>query len=106
MPIHEFKCIKGHVTEKLFLTFGEAEQVDEIVCPVCTPRITRVNENYPKAKKMISAPGYAILYGDGFYKPAASGKQATRGADPSKVAKEVVQEMGGAKLAQAVKGAK
>lgn len=99
MPIHEFKCKQGHVSEKLFLTFAQAEKVNVIICPVC-------NHANSLARKIISIPGQAILYGDGFYKPAASGKLATRGADPSKVAKEVAQEMGGAKLAKAVKGAK
>src|SRR5690242_9476356 len=88
MPIHEFKCIKGHVTEKFFATFKEAEGVDEIVCPVCTPKIESVEKNYPKADKIVSVPGVAILYGDGFYKPAASGKIATKSVDVEKFIKD------------------
>jgi hypothetical protein len=106
MPILEFVCGKGHKTEKLYLTFGEADNVESIACPECMKTYTKVNQNRPKARRIISLPGQAILYGEGFYKPAASGKLATRGMDPSKAAKEVAQEMGAANIANAVKGSK
>jgi hypothetical protein len=32
MPIHQFKCAEGHITEKVFLTFGAAEGVAKIPC--------------------------------------------------------------------------
>ena len=103
MPIHEFKCKKGHITEKLFLTFAEAEEIGSayIHCPKCS--------EYPAlaARIAFSLPGQAILLGEGFYKPAASGRTQTRGADPSKAAKEFIGEIGGAKnLVNAVKGSK
>lgn len=85
MPIHEFTCSQGHTTEKLFLTFSAAEGVDSIPCGECSEEAQRVEFSVPQ-------PG--IFYGDGFYKPAPSGKTAYRNEDPDKAAREAGHELG------------
>lgn len=92
MPLHEFLCKNDHLTEKLFLTFGAVTET--IDCPKCGET----------AQQQLSVPLPAIFYGDGWYKPAASGRTSTRMGDPSKAAKEVVEEIGGKNLVQGVKG--
>jgi UDP-N-acetylmuramyl tripeptide synthase len=87
MPILEFRCTKGHITEKLFLTFSAAENINTVICPVC-------NHSRALAQRIISLPGQAILYGEGFYKPAASGNNSYRRGDPSKAVKELGRGQG------------
>ena len=95
MPIHEFKCIDcGAISEKLFLTFADAENVGLIPCPVCRDAV---------AVRIISLPGAPILYGEGFYKPAASGNHSYKRNDPSKAAKDMAKEMGAGNIAKAMK---
>ena len=103
MPIIEYVCKEGHVTEILYLTFAEADAAGEsrVLCGTCGPHYV------PATRVEFSLPGQAILLGDGFYKPAASGRTQTKGADPSKAAKEFIGEIGGAQgLVKAVKGSK
>lgn len=88
MPIIEFSCnTNGHITEKLFLTFAESDRAESIKCPECGG----------KAHRIVSMPGAPILLGDGFYKPAASGKTHTKSADATKATKEYLRHMGGGK---------
>ena len=47
MPIHNFKCVEGHTTEKIFLTFGAAENVITIPCSTCHGTATRVEWETP-----------------------------------------------------------
>lgn len=63
MPFHEFKCLKGHVTEQMFLTFKAAEGVVSIQCPTCKGEAVRLDFSVP-------APG--MFYGnpEGYYKPS------------------------------------
>ncbi len=84
MPIHEYKCPMHHITEKLFLTFGESEVTDYIVCTECGQ----------KAVKIMSLPGEAIFYGQGWYKPAPSGNHSYKRNDPSKAVKEQTRGKG------------
>jgi hypothetical protein len=100
MPIHEFKCKKGHITEKLFLTFSAAENINTIICTTCDHSkalATRIE---------FSVPGMPILYGEGFFKPAASGNKGYKRGDPSKAAKDTISEVGASNLIGAVKGSK
>lgn len=92
MPIIEYVCAKGHVTEKLYLTFKAAEHymASHTVCTVCMAGRTYPNsQGFPVARRVeFSVPGPAILYGRGFFKPAASGKTQTVGRDVTKFIKE------------------
>lgn len=81
MPIHSYRCEDGHTFERLFLTFGAAEAEKKYTpCNVCNVK--------GFAKRQISVPGLPILYGDGFSKPAPSGKLQTKGRDVTKVVQE------------------
>lgn len=103
MPIFEFKCSQGHITEELFLTFDASEGVERITCRTC-----RDLGHVRVSHRITSVPGAALLLGDGWSKPGAlGGKPSTRGGDPSKAAKEAIQAAGGgSKLARAMRGAK
>jgi putative FmdB family regulatory protein len=80
VPIHEYKCDAGHVFERFFATFAAADaEAKETLCDVCQTEV---------AERQVSAPGLPILYGEGFYKPAASGKMATKSVDVEKFIKE------------------
>lgn len=88
MPILEFSCTNcSYLTEKLYLTFSESDKVKHIECPECGS----------KAPRIVSIPGAPILLGDGFYKPAASGRTHTKGSDATKVTKEFFNQTGGSK---------
>jgi hypothetical protein len=67
MPIFDFTCPKGHTTEKVFLTFKEAEETDFIDCPKCKN----------KAGKQLGIPFPAHLHGspEGYYKPSPAAKR-------------------------------
>jgi hypothetical protein len=105
MPIREFKCPNGHITERLFLTFKDDEISEDLerqgiriqLCHTCAQTATRVEWSVPQP---------ALLYGEGFYKPAASGRPSTRVEDPVKAAKEAVQEIGAGNLIKGVKAHK
>jgi hypothetical protein len=102
MPIHEFKCAAGHITEKFFKTF---EEVDQLM------KVPGIGEPYLgcecglHARMIDSVPGHPICYGQGFYKPAASGATSYTRSDPSKAAAEVIDEIGPKNLVQGVKKA-
>lgn len=101
MPIIEFKCEFGHVTEKLFLTFAAAEEWGDKkpLCPECKPK-------FSPATRIVSLPGKPLFLGDGWTIPGAlGGKPTTVGGDPFKAAKEFAEENGAANIANAVKGA-
>jgi hypothetical protein len=72
LPIHEFRCDKGHVTEKLFLTLKEAEETEKIICEVKTKK----KECGLEAMKIISA-GAFLLWGspEGYHKPSPTAKR-------------------------------
>lgn len=99
MPIHEFKCNKGHVSERLFLTFKAAEQTPIICCLHKEDGVFCAK----MAHRIVSIPGQAILYGEGFYKPAASGNRNYKRSDPSKAAKDFSKETGAGNVANLMK---
>jgi hypothetical protein len=80
MPIHEFRCSRGHVTEKLFLTLKDAEEADCIVCmhEVKQPGFTPdgINRCGCDAPKIISS-GAFLLWGspEGYHKPSPTAKR-------------------------------
>jgi hypothetical protein len=80
MPIHEFKCPNGHVTEKLFLTFREAEGVTLIPCPKCIDIIRPCEWGYNAVRVDFSVPYPAHLLGnpDGYYKPSPQKRHSTK----------------------------
>lgn len=69
MPIHEYRCPQGHVTEKIFPTFGQAEREKHkpIWCPVC-----RLGGASKARLVEFSVPLPAHFYGDpaGYAKPS------------------------------------
>jgi hypothetical protein len=71
MPIHEFKCPNGHMTEKLFVSFAKAQGVTQIPCVTCQA---------PSTKQSFSTPLPAHLYGtpDGYYKPSPTKRTTTK----------------------------
>lgn len=79
--------------------------VDEIECPA--PVLEEATgDTVPcgaGALKVMSVPGQAILYGQGFYKPAASGAESYRRSDPSKAAQETIGEIGSKNLVEGIK---
>lgn len=70
MPIHEFKCPSGHITEKLFLSFGAAHGVDVIPCGTCEEAGTKID----------SVPLPAHFYGnpDGYDRPSPAKRYSTK----------------------------
>jgi hypothetical protein len=66
IPLHEFKCINNHVTEKLFLSLSEATITDLIHCPECKEVATK-----------ITSAGAFILGGSpgGWEKPSPTAKR-------------------------------
>lgn len=67
MPLHEFLCPKGHLTEKIIFSIAEAEKVEFIDCPKCGQ----------KAGKQLSIPFPAHLHGspEGYHKPSPCAKR-------------------------------
>lgn len=67
MPICEFLCGKGHLTEKIIFSIAEADKVDFIKCPKCGE----------KAGKQLSLPFPAHLHGspEGYHKPSPCAKK-------------------------------
>lgn len=64
MPIIEYKCAEGHVTEVFYRTISAAEGRDQASCGTCLEQAARI----------ISTPLPAHLYGDpaGYHKPSPS----------------------------------
>jgi predicted nucleic acid-binding Zn ribbon protein len=60
MPLLEFKCEQGHLTERLVLSITAAELVTWVICETCG----RV------ADSILSRPSPPKLIGAGFYKPS------------------------------------
>jgi hypothetical protein len=80
VPLHQYRCTKGHEFERLFLTFSEAEAESEsTLCDICRKA---------KATRQISAPGLPIIYGEGAHRPAASGKSSYKTVDAEKFIKD------------------
>lgn len=70
MPLLEFSCELGHVTEKLFRTFEAAEGVQSVLCPQCSLAATLAP----------SVPFPAMFYGDprGYHKPSPANRYSTK----------------------------
>src|SRR6266404_9181223 len=81
-PIHEFKCPEGHVTEKVFLSFKDAEKAKKIICPTCHTRA--LNEpcywEYYAIRVDFSVPFPAHLLGnpEGWYRPSPQKRHSTK----------------------------
>lgn len=58
MPIREFQCAKGHITEVITRN-EEQDSMTWILCKVCGELSDRLE---------FSVPGQGIFYGAGFYK--------------------------------------
>lgn len=73
MPIHEYKCSKGHVTEQLLLSFPEAERVKHkpITCTVCGREAELQEFSVPQ-------PGHFYGNPDGYYKPSPTKRFSTK----------------------------
>lgn len=86
MPIHEFLCGKGHLTEKIIQSFTEAEATDFIKCPKCGQ----------KAGKQLSIPFPAHLHGspEGWYKPSPAAKRVVNPDTCSFEGKGIVKPAG------------
>lgn len=73
MPIHEYKCLKGHITERFFPTFRQAEEEREqpVTCEQCGEQA---------AYQEFSTPCPAHLYGnpEGYYKPSPTKRYSTK----------------------------
>ncbi len=66
MPIYEFQCSKGHVTEELF---PMSLVPDSIYCKTCRAEIdpnVAFDFGVPRAKRQISTPALKFK-GSGFY---------------------------------------
>ncbi len=90
MPLHEFRCLNGHVTERI-MTFAESEGLDKIQCPKCVYF----------AERQLGTPA-VIFKGSGFtpkfYKEPTSsigGVPVKSGDDPKAVARKVIENHGG-----------
>lgn len=90
MPLLDFICKNLHSTE-MILSFADSENLDFIVCPVCTGR----------AWRQIGIPA-VVFKGEGFTPkfhgdaPAQIGGVPVQSGDnPKEVAKKVVDNLGG-----------
>jgi putative FmdB family regulatory protein len=89
MPLIEFVCKANHHTEQI-LSFADSENLDFIVCPMCTGR----------AWRQIGTPA-VVFKGSGFtpkFHTGASeisGVPVHQGDKPEDVAKKVVGNLGG-----------
>lgn len=82
---YEFECQRGHLTVLKFSTIGKAiahfespdnaDSYDEVTCGEdgCCLDAARLYGN-----------SGTVFYGEGWDKPAPSGRQFTKGADPNK----------------------
>jgi|SRR5208337_1843162 len=93
MPLLEFICKEQHSTE-IIKSFSESENLDFIVCPMCTGR----------AWRQIGTPS-VVFKGTGFTPkfhgdaPAQIGGVPVQSGDnPKEVAKKVVDNLGGGNL--------
>lgn len=70
MPILEYQCSEGHITEKLFLTFAAAEGQDCVECEECGQ----------EADMVPSVPFPAMFFGspDGYHKPSPRKRYSTK----------------------------
>jgi hypothetical protein len=75
MPLIEFKCASGHLTERLILSASEAEKAKSIKCE-CGATAKRVEFSLTGAPAFVEGSG-------GFYKPtsATASTHSTSGAD-------------------------
>jgi hypothetical protein len=91
MPIHEFKCPAGHVTERVFLTFGAAEETEVIACEAEVEHgtlliggTTRCGTHAHKVEW--STPLPAMLLGNpaGYHKPSPTQRHSYKHADKNR----------------------
>ena len=72
MPIYEYQCREGHVTEKFYTTFSEAEKDGDKpkTCKVCRR----------SAKRIVSAPLPGMFFGnpEGYGKPSTLKRHNTK----------------------------
>ena len=102
MPLHTFKCQRGHITEQI-MTFARAEEVGyKIVCPTCV-KLYPAKSTVDWAAVQIGTPA-VIFKGSGFtpkfHKEGCSsigGVPVKAGDDPKEVAKKVIHNHGGGK---------
>lgn len=79
MPIHEFKCRNGHVTEKVFLTFAAVDELENYVdeddyfngnnvtgkfirCPQCQEMAVMIDS--------VPLPAHFLGNPEGYHKPS------------------------------------
>jgi len=77
MPIHEFKCDSGHITERFFKTFEQAEGVDFVACDeFVNGRLC----NRPADRVIFSRTLEPMFYGnpDGYAKPSPTKRFNTK----------------------------
>jgi len=76
VPIFDYKCPQGHVFEKFFKTFKEAEanKRKHPLCPVCAPKFA------PSELVEFSVPRPAMFYGnpDGWSRPSPTKRHSTK----------------------------
>lgn len=70
MPIHQYRCPEGHITERFFKTFAAADDVTITFCEHCEG----------VGERIISTPLPAMFYGnpDGYHKPSATKRYNTK----------------------------
>lgn len=69
MPIHTFKCSTGHKTEKIFLTFAEAQKTNHIYCPTCRTIASKVEFEVPYPAHFHGNPS-------GYHKPSPTKRES------------------------------
>lgn len=103
--IYEYECSNGHRREVIHFTLEQSEaferetETGRVICDDCL----EANGTLAPIRRVDSVPGQAILYGEGFYKPAASGATSYRRSDPSKAAQDVIGDYGAKNLVEGVK---
>jgi len=114
MPIIQFRCAKGHLTERVFLSHVQADRATgPIICTTCATGIngpaslaTRVL--YPlTAPPQFKGDGWTPKFSSGPKESQIGGVPVKQGDDPREIAKKVVAATGGGKsLTKTVKEAR
>lgn len=65
MPLREFQCARGHVTERILM--GKADKQTKLIPCDCGEQAKRIEISRPSEPKLIGA---------GFYKPSVTGKES------------------------------
>jgi hypothetical protein len=73
LPIFEYECSAGHITEKLFLTFGaaEKEKSDPIPCKACGESAELKEFSVPRPAMFLGNP-------DGYHRPSPTKRYSTK----------------------------